>query len=102
MDVSLTCRTQAGLIRNGLTQTECDGHAMLGILAGSDTTASAIRAIVFSLLRTPQAYRKLKEEIRDVLAGGDVPSPVPMQTAAGMDYLQVSYPSCVSPPRPSS
>jgi len=77
------------MIHNGLTQTECEGHAMSGILAGSDTTASAVRAIVYSLLGTPHAYRKLKEEIKEVLAQREVPSPVPMRIAKEMPYLQV-------------
>jgi hypothetical protein len=76
-------------MRNGLTQEECQGEAMLGILAGSDTTASTIRIILYCLIESPRVYRKLKEEIQKVLARGNVPSPISFKEAKEMEYLQV-------------
>ena len=62
---------------------------MLGLLAGTETTASTIRAGVFCLLQSPRAYRKLKEEIHKVLARGNISSPISFKDAKEIDYLQV-------------
>jgi cytochrome P450 len=39
-------------------------HASDFVLAGSETTATALSAITYYLLRTPKVMQKLKEEIR--------------------------------------
>lgn len=38
MDVS-NVSLQGGFIRNGMTRSECEGEAILAVLAGNDTTA---------------------------------------------------------------
>lgn len=59
------------------------------IIAGSDTTASAIRVTMLHIMTCPQVYNKLKEEIRDAVIGGKVSSPIKFEEAKGLPYLQV-------------
>jgi len=50
-------------INNGLTQEETLSESLLMILAGSDTTSSAIRATMLCILTSPLTYRTLQREI---------------------------------------
>lgn len=59
-------------------------------VAGSDTTAAAIRVTLFCLMSCPRVYRKLKEEIRGVIREGRASSPITAAQARELPYLQVS------------
>lgn len=50
--------------RNGLSIQEAESEAMLQILAGSDSTATAIRMTFLYIITTPSVYAKLTHEIR--------------------------------------
>ncbi|RDW78362.1 hypothetical protein BP5796_06214 [Coleophoma crateriformis] len=52
-------------VKNGLTQAECESEVLLQIMAGGDTTATAIRMTLFHLISTPAVLSKLLEEIRE-------------------------------------
>lgn len=74
----------SGWIRNGgLTQHETEGEANLQILAGAETTATALSATLMHLVTTAHAYRRLKHEIRDAIASGKVATdrPVPLRSS---------------------
>jgi cytochrome P450 len=73
--------------KNGLTMEEAEGESMLQILAGSDSTATAIRMIFLYVLTAPSVYAKLTREIR---AGATSPT-VKTSDARAMPYLQ----SCI-------
>jgi cytochrome P450 len=49
-------------IRSGLTPEEASSEVLLQIVAGSDTSASTIRAVVLHLLANASAYKKLQAE----------------------------------------
>lgn len=53
----------ASSIRNGLTQLEADSEAILQVMAGSDSTATAIRATLLFVLTNPRVHAKLIAEI---------------------------------------
>lgn len=57
-------------------------HAMGNISAGSDTTAIALRAVIYYVLKNPEAYRTLCQEVRENLS-----LPVNFAKANSLPYL---------------
>jgi cytochrome P450 len=53
----------ASFVRNGVSGDDLFQEAFEQILAGSDTTAAAIRIILLYIISHPRVYRKLQEEI---------------------------------------
>ena len=76
----------AAWVRHGLTKDEIFSEAMFGIVAGSDTTAAAIRCIMLYLMSHPRVYRKLQAEIDTTAA--NFPGIIPDATARHLPYLQ--------------
>ncbi|KAI1312936.1 cytochrome P450 [Xylaria venustula] len=76
--------------RHGLTETECQTEALFMFIAGSETTASALRIMLFYLIATPVAYQKLKSEIRTAVKSGRVSSPITAAEAKELQYLQAT------------
>lgn len=58
------------------------------IIAGGESTASAIRSILVHIMTTPRVYIKLKAEIKAALDDGTVSSPIQMDQALKLPYLQ--------------
>ncbi len=56
--------------------------------AGSDTTAIALRAVVYFLLRNPTKLEKLRSEIAEMESVGQLSNPVTYKEAMAMPYLQ--------------
>lgn len=79
-------------IRHGATQRQCKLEIPFQIIAGSDTTATAIRGILLYLSTTRVAYDKLQKEIDEGIANGRISSPIRNDEAKTMEYLQVSLP----------
>ncbi|KAL9614526.1 MAG: hypothetical protein Q9167_000976 [Letrouitia subvulpina] len=50
-------------INHGLSQRECETEAVLNIMAGSDTTVTALRTIVLYIISNPTVYQKLQAEL---------------------------------------
>ena len=75
-------------IRHGLTQEEASGEALLQVMAGSDTSATTIRIALLNLITTPQAYRKLRQEIDDAIVAGNISSPITNAEGKELPYLQ--------------
>lgn len=75
-------------MRHGLTQDQVATESLLQVLAGSDTTASAIRFTMLHLLANPPAYQKLVREIDEGIASGNISSPIKDSEARQMPYLQ--------------
>lgn len=50
-------------IRHGLTQAQVSAESLGQIVAGSDTSASTIRAVMLHVLSNPPVYQKLRVEI---------------------------------------
>ncbi|KAE8308658.1 cytochrome P450 [Aspergillus transmontanensis] len=58
------------------------------IMAGADTTAISLSAVIYSLLKNPGAETKLREEIDTLAAAGKLSNPVTFEQARHMPYLQ--------------
>lgn len=63
---------------------------MFPIIAGSDTTANALKGTVSHLAADPRASGLLREEIRAALAAGRVSSPATHEEARRLPYLQAT------------
>lgn len=57
------------------------------LIAGSDSTAIGLRAILYFLCRSPVAYAKLQKEIDDAFASGAISTPVRYADGAKLEYL---------------
>jgi cytochrome P450 len=75
-------------VRHGLTPEEASSEALLQIIAGSDTSASTIRAVMLHLLANASAYRRLQVEIDSGIAVGTISSPITDAEARRLPYLQ--------------
>ncbi|KAJ4355238.1 hypothetical protein N0V95_003133 [Ascochyta clinopodiicola] len=80
----------ASFIRNGISGDDLFQEAFEQILAGSDTTAAAIRIILLYITTHPRVYAKLQAEIDDAVKSGLAPaSPaiIPDTAARKLPYL---------------
>jgi len=76
-------------VRHGLTQQECESESLLQIMAGADSTATAMRCIFLHIITSPPVYSKLCAEISAGLKEGHISSPVIRDAEArDMPYLQ--------------
>lgn len=75
-------------IRHGLSQEEAAGEALLQIVAGSDTSASAIRTMMLHIVTNPSIYRRLQTEIDSGINAGKISAPITDTEARQLPYLQ--------------
>lgn len=75
-------------VRHGIPRRRCESEILFQIIAGSDTTATAIRGTMVCLLASPFAFFKLREEIDTAIAEGRISSPIKVDEAKGLEYLQ--------------
>ncbi|KAL4936311.1 hypothetical protein BDV06DRAFT_233532 [Aspergillus oleicola] len=66
---------------------EIQSESVVAILAGSDTTAIAIRAVLYFLMKTPEAYDKLTAEIDQADRDGRLSSQIQYNEALKLPYL---------------
>jgi cytochrome P450 len=76
-------------MKHGLNQTECETEGLFMIIAGTESTASAIRSALVHTITTPRVYQTLKQEIAKAMADGTVSSPISMVEARNLPYLRV-------------
>lgn len=81
-------------IRHGVTRKECEREIPFQIIAGSDTTATAIRGTLLYLTTHRVAYGTLQKEIDTFIATGKISDPITADEAKDMEYLQVSKAVC--------
>lgn len=75
-------------IRHGLSEEQAAGEALLQIVAGNDTSAGTIRAVMLHVITNPHIYTKLQHEIDVCVKAGMISSPVKDTEARRMAYLQ--------------
>lgn len=79
-------------LQHGLTREEAKEESILNMTAGSDTSATAIRATLLCILTNPRVYRNLVNEIDEATAKGTIPSEmgrvVSESQARSLPYLQ--------------
>jgi cytochrome P450 len=79
----------ASFTARGLKETDLVAEALLQILAGADTTATAIRATMLHIITHPAVYKTLQAEIDQAVQSGRIPSPVIQEAEAQeLKYLQ--------------
>jgi cytochrome P450 len=79
----------ASFKRHGLSQQECEVESLLQILAGADSTATALRMTFYYLLTSPPSYRQLQASIDNAVSAGGVSSPIISNAQAQeQPYLQ--------------
>ncbi|KIW26193.1 uncharacterized protein PV07_09307 [Cladophialophora immunda] len=75
-------------IAKGLSQTQAEAESHLQIIAGSDSTSSALRITMMMLTGNPTVYRKLVDEIDTAVADGKISYPIVRYSeAAELEYL---------------
>lgn len=77
------------MMKHGLTQVECETEGLFMIIAGTETTASVIRSALIHTITCPPVYQKLKDEINTAVKEGKVSTPITIQEAKRLPYLQV-------------
>lgn len=83
----------ASFIRHGLVEDELRTEAAEQVVAGSDTTSSAINGVFLHLTANPRVQRKLQREIDEAVQSGDssyLPASniIPHERARQLPYLQ--------------
>ncbi|KAK7920837.1 hypothetical protein PG985_008859 [Apiospora marii] len=80
----------ASFMRNGLFGDELKTESLLQIVAGSDTTAGALRGTMLYLMSHPRVYRALQEEIDAAVRDGKVPGEdvISYAQTKSLPYLQ--------------
>jgi cytochrome P450 len=78
----------ASFIRHGLNEEEAAAETLVQIVAGSDTSASTIRAVTLYILSNPRVYQKLQAEIDEAIAMAKISSPVKDAEGRQLPYLQ--------------
>lgn len=63
-------------LSKGLSQEQAEVESNVQILAGSDSTATVLRITLMFLIASPDAYAKLRTEIDDAVAAGNISYPV--------------------------
>jgi cytochrome P450 len=88
----------AAFLRNGLDKDQIFTEAFLQLVAGSDTTATAIRCIMRWVVLHPCVYQKLQKEIDHTVAAGLVPDSaaiVPKAQAENLPYMNAVIRECM-------
>lgn len=91
-DTSSPCTFLMRLLRNQLknpatiTDREINVHTFGNIIAGGDTTSTAIRAIITNLIQHPEAMNCLLAELKQAGLSSNGP-PVPYATSSKLPYM---------------
>ncbi|CAJ2507174.1 Uu.00g083600.m01.CDS01 [Anthostomella pinea] len=75
-------------LRHGISQRQAESEVMFQIVAGSDTTATALRGTMLLILLTPRVYRCLQQEIDTAVTEGRLSTPMKADEAKQLRYLQ--------------
>lgn len=77
-------------MRHGIELGPAIAEAPLQLIAGAETSSTVIRSTMSYLISSPKVYQKLKEHIHDAIQSGMASSPITMEEAKRLPYLQVS------------
>ncbi|KAK8035281.1 cytochrome P450 monooxygenase [Apiospora rasikravindrae] len=75
-------------VRHGLDQEDCNAEVVFQIIAGADTTATAIRATLLYIIAIPRVYSRLQAEIDAGIREGRISDEITLQEAKALPYLQ--------------
>lgn len=77
-------------MRHGIEKGPAIAEAPLQLVAGAETSSTVIRSTMGYLMTSPRIYQKLKEHIQGAIQAGMVSSPITVEEAKTLPYLQVS------------
>ncbi|KAL4878051.1 cytochrome P450 [Aspergillus karnatakaensis] len=80
--------TRGGMDGGAFKAADIVNHTSTNVLAGSDTTAIALRSIIHNVITTPICYSRLLAEIDEWNDAGRLSDPVKESEARQMPYLQ--------------
>ncbi|OHW98989.1 benzoate 4-monooxygenase cytochrome p450 [Colletotrichum incanum] len=75
-------------VAHGLSKEDAEGETLVQIIAGSDTSATAIRSTMLFLITNPHVYARLQAGIDTGIKEGRISSPITDEEARKFDYLQ--------------
>ncbi|CAK7221886.1 hypothetical protein SBRCBS47491_004682 [Sporothrix bragantina] len=75
-------------VAHGLARDDAEGEAVVQIIAGSDTSATAIRSTLLYIITNPHVYVRLQREIDEGVRAGRISSPITDTEARNFPYLQ--------------
>ncbi|KAL9113883.1 MAG: hypothetical protein Q9227_002017 [Pyrenula ochraceoflavens] len=75
-------------LARGLTKEEAQGELLVAVIAGSDTTATAIRSTLLFLMTFPSTYQTLKAELKKGIREDAISCPIQASEARNLPYLQ--------------
>ncbi|KIH92465.1 Cytochrome P450 family protein [Sporothrix brasiliensis 5110] len=75
-------------VAHGLGRDDAEGEAVVQIIAGSDTSATAIRSTLLYIITNPHVYTRLQREIDEGVRAGRISSPISDAEARNFPYLQ--------------
>lgn len=75
-------------LRHGLSPLEAESEITIGLVAGSDTTSTGLRATLLAIMSNPIVYLKLQTEIDNAILSGLVSTPIKDSEARQLPYLQ--------------
>ncbi|KAI9769905.1 MAG: hypothetical protein M1839_003306 [Geoglossum umbratile] len=82
------CRDMLGsFVRHGLTQEEAENESLIQIVAGTETTATAIRSTLLHIITQPKVYATLQAEIDEANRDNRTSKPIRDAKARELPYL---------------
>ncbi|KAK3695739.1 cytochrome P450 monooxygenase [Podospora appendiculata] len=75
-------------MRHGLSQPECETEVLFQLVAGSDTTATALRTTLLHIITSPRVCSALQAEIDQGIRDGRISSPITNAESLRLPYLQ--------------
>lgn len=73
--------------KHGITHHEVTGEMWVAVMAGADSTAGTLRAVLYHLLKNPSTMAKLTAEIDAAYASGALTSPAQHSQVTKLPYL---------------
>ncbi|EME82347.1 uncharacterized protein MYCFIDRAFT_59503 [Pseudocercospora fijiensis CIRAD86] len=75
-------------VEQGLPQLQCEAESFLQIIAGSDSTTTALRSCIFLLAGSPRVYCKLRHEVDAASSQAPTGSVIKYAAAQKLPYLK--------------
>lgn len=75
-------------MRHGIQKGPAIAEAPLQLIAGAETSSTVIRSTMGFLMTTPRVYQKLKSHINETIQAGAASSPITVEEAKKLPYLQ--------------
>ncbi|KAH6656001.1 cytochrome P450 [Truncatella angustata] len=75
-------------LSHGMAKRQAESEILTQILAGSDTTSTAVRAIFLFIITNPNVHAKLLAEIDSAIQENQISNPITDEQAKKLQYLQ--------------